>query len=111
MTHAEVCNLFLKWFIANSDYFNWFVFQNNTGFASIEKVKYGIPNTGGGSDFFAFGNSQTEFFEIKTLAAPKLNRKQIIFMDNMTKQNFKCWVFRENKKDPGYKIERWKIKK
>lgn len=96
MTHSEVIQKFLKWALSGA-YSGWFIFQNNSGYASEEKVHYGVPNSGGGFDLFGFGpGGVTEFFEVKTNGYPTLSKKQKVFRDNMTRQGFKCWVVREH---------------
>jgi len=102
-THAEVAQLFIKWFISN--YPGWYVFQNNTGYASKEHVHYGVPPSGGGFDFIGFGpGAATEFFEIKTIAYPALSKNQKGFRDKMQGLGFKCWVFKELLEEPLFYI-------
>ncbi len=103
MTHGQICNIFIKWFMQN--YPGWFILQNNSGYASAEHVRYGMPSTGGGFDFFAFGpGAQTEFFEIKTIAKPTLQKNQKAFDKKMSAKGFKCWVVKEHDCDQGFYI-------
>jgi len=104
MDHYEVCEQLKLWFRLQMQYKGWFLFQNNTGYASVEHVKYGMPSCGGGSDFLAFGCGQTEFFEVKTVKSPTLNKKQKTFIKNMVGQGFKCWVFKEMEQEPYFYI-------
>jgi len=103
MAHSEITQLYIDWF--QNSYPEWFNFQNNTGYASFEHVKYGIPNTGGGFDFICFGpDAKTMFFEIKTIGYPTLKKNQKNFRDQMIKKGFKCWVFKELKESPGFYV-------
>lgn len=103
MTHSEVSQIFLIWF--QNNYPGDYAFQNNTGYASVEHVKYGIPTSGGGFDFICFGgDAETMFFEIKTIKYPTLSKKQKHFRDQMIKKGFKCWVFKELLESPGYYV-------
>lgn len=93
MDHSEVSECLKKWFIA--EYPGEFLFQNSSGHASQEHVKYGLPNTGGGFDYIsAQTGGVVQFFEVKTDGYPTLSKKQKIFARNMTSKGFKCWVFR-----------------
>lgn len=105
MTHKEVEQLLIRWFCIQPQYKGWHIFENSTGYANEEHVHYGVPNTGGGADYFAFGpNAQTEFFEVKTIASPTLQKNQKEFRDKMIKLGFKCWVFKEWEKWPGFYV-------
>lgn len=104
MIHSEVSEIFKRWFIEQPQYKGWYLFPNPTGFASVEKVRYGMPTEGGGADWFSFGNGTAQFFEIKTDEYPYLSKKQKIFARNMTNQCFKCWVFRQ-KGDQFYLVD------
>ncbi len=95
MDHWEVMERFKLWFRRQSKYAGGFLFQNNSGYASEEHVKYGLPSCGGGSDYISFCNGHTEFFEIKTIKSPTLNDKQKTFIKNMTNQGFNCWIVKE----------------
>jgi hypothetical protein len=99
MTHGEVSEQLKLWFKANKP--GWYLFQNSTGYASAEHVHYGVPHTGGGADYFAFGpGGVTEFYEVKTNGKPTLQKNQKAFVAKMEKQGFKCFVYKEGYPEP-----------
>jgi hypothetical protein len=105
MDHSEVSQLLIKWFKVQPQYKGWHIFQNSSGYASEEKVRYGVPPTGGGFDYFAFGApAKTEFYEVKTIGYPNLSKDQKGFRDKMVKIGFKCWVFKEWESWPGFYV-------
>lgn len=93
MDHSDASQALLEWFIV--EYPGWYIFQNNTGFASMERVKYGIPNTGGGFDYLCIGDdAKIMWVEVKTDGYPTLSVKQKRFAKKMTAKKVPCYVWR-----------------
>lgn len=89
----------LSWFVDNRP--GDMIFPNNTGFASREKVRYGIPTSGGGFDnLIVTTEGRAEWMEVKTDAYKNLSADQKKFARNMTKQGCRCWVYREGRCAP-----------
>ena len=113
MTHAEVSELAIRWFNEQPKYKNFVMIPNRSGGAVFENryIPYGIPPTGGGSDFMLFGNRgglfTCEFLEVKTIADPKLRINQKRWLKIVSNMGAACWIFRETQVAPGYEVVRW----
>ena len=87
------------------------LFVNPCGFATKEKVKYGLHN--GSSDLigFEYVNRYPVFccVEIKTKAYPKLSKEQKIWLDMVVNIGGRAYIAREKKDE--YVIEEYAANK
>ena len=111
--HAEVSEMVIRWFKEAPQYQGWHIIPNRSGVSEREErfIPYGVPPTGGGSDFMLFGNQdglfRCEFLEVKTIAQPTLTRKQKRWLSKMAGLGARCWIFRETVNDPGFEVVRF----
>jgi hypothetical protein len=109
VTHAEVSHILIGLFVQHRK--GWRIIPNRSGVATFEssRVPYGVPPTGGGSDYMAFGpGAQCEFWEVKTLAYPRMSKRQKRWATIMTDLGFSWYIFRETAVEPWYEITEWK---
>lgn len=118
LTHAEISEIAIRWFKEQAQYQGWHIIPNRSGVSEREGrfIPYGVPPVGGGSDFMLFGTRAfgdgdgvftCEFLEIKTIALPRLSRKQKKWLSKMAALGARCWIFRETVNDPGFEVIRW----
>ena len=113
LTHAEVSEIAIRWFKEQPQYQGWHIIPNRSGVSEREGrfIPYGVPPVGGGSDFMLFGNRDglftCEFLEVKTIAEPRLSRKQKRWLSKMAGLGARCWIFRETTGDPGFEVVRF----
>lgn len=111
--HAEVSEIAIRWFKEQPQYQSWHIIPNRSGVSEREErfIPYGVPPTGGGSDFMLFGSRDglftCEFLEVKTIADPRLRPKQKRWLSKMAALGARCWIFRETFSDPGFDVVRW----
>ena len=113
LTHAEESEIAIRWFNEAPQYQGWVMIPNRSGQAVFDmiQVPYGVPPGGGGSDYILFGQRDglftAEFMEIKTIAYPRLSKKQKRWYKRMAGLGARCWIFRETINDPGFEVIRW----
>ncbi len=111
--HAEMSEIAIRWFKEAPQYQGWHIIPNRSGTSEREGrfIPYGVPPTGGGSDFMLFGSRDgvftCEFLEVKTLADPKPRKNQRRWLSKMAGLGARCWIFREIVSDPGFEVARW----
>ena len=118
MTHKEVSDIAIRWFNEQERYNGWRMIPNRSGeavFVSDKKteahVPYGVPPSGGGSDFMLFGNSDgrftCEFLEVKTIGYATVSKKQRYWLGVMSGMGANCWIFYEKKTTPFFGVARF----
>ncbi len=114
LTHAEMSEIAIRWFKEQPQYQGWHIIPNRSGVSEREErfIPYGVPPTGGGSDFMLFGSRDglftCEFLEVKTIADPRLRPKQKRWLSKMAALGARCWIFRETFSDPGFEVVRFR---
>lgn len=108
MTHADLTQLFIQVFTERWP--DWRVFPNRSGVAEYRgtRVPYGVPPTGGGADFLAFGpGGFCQWWELKT-EHDRIRPKQKNLANVMTAMGFPWYIFRETAEAPYYTVTLWK---
>jgi hypothetical protein len=121
MTTKKLTEQFLIWFQKNNQ--DGRIYRNNTGMMQKGKrfVKFGIPLTGGGSDFIAFlpvfrvdesGFVHkiliSQFYELK-LKKDKMSKKQIDFANLITGMGGDYFIVKE--KNDSFDVVKWEVEK